>query len=487
MKIFSRSLRNTLFGILSMVLIGGCNSWLDIEPENELIKQEFWKTREDVMSVLAATYDAFRETTIKSFLLGEVRADFVSVAQGEFSEYAQIGKNDISRSNSKVGWGEYYNVINLANTLMYYAPEMQKVDNSLSDEELQGIEAEMIFLRSLSYFYLVRLWKDVPLVLSPTISDTVDFYLAKTDERIILDQIVEDLKYASQIAFTDELWGTPYYTGRANKLAIQALLADVMLWKEDYNGCLSYCDSVINEGSLSLASTNDWFDIYYPGNSPFESIFEIQYDDNIEGQENPMYYTMLYNIGVDIPEIAYSTKSPKDLRYINGRGPIWKFFGINESGKASARRSISSGTERDANFIYYRYTDILLIKAEALAELGSFDEAYELLNDVAERANLSSYNVGYSIEEFRTILLGERGREFALEGKRWFDILRFAKKEQFQGKQILIDILLGKAKDANELAIMKTKVIDTMSYYLPVHLEELQRNENLVQNPFYDR
>jgi hypothetical protein len=84
-------------------------------------------------------------------------------------------------------------------------------------------------------------------------------------------------------------------------------------------------------------------------------------------------------------------------------------------------------------------------------------------------------------------LLTERGREFAGEGKRWFDVLRFAKKNKFENKQIVMDILLGKASDANELAVMRTKVIDTMSYYLPIHQNEIQVNRNLVQNPFYDR
>ena len=50
-----------------------------------------------------------------------------------------------------------------------------------------------------------------------------------------------------------------------------------------------------------------------------------------------------------------------------------------------------------------------------------------------------------------------------------------------------MDVLLGKAGDANELAIMRAKVIDTMSYFLPVHEDEILYNKNMVQNPFYDR
>ena len=232
MKIYSSSIRNTILAVITVVLIGGCNSWLDIEPENELIKQEFWKTREDVMSVLAAPYDAFRETTIKSFLLGEVRADFVTVAQGEFSEYAQIGRNDISRSNSKVGWGEYYNVINLANTLMYFDDDVAAVDQTFTPELQRAIEAEAIFIRSMAYFHLVRVWKQVPLVMQASISDTSNLYVAKSPEHEIISKVIDDLIHAQELSYKLDFQGTDYFYGRANYYSITALLADIYPEKE---------------------------------------------------------------------------------------------------------------------------------------------------------------------------------------------------------------------------------------------------------------
>lgn len=484
MKRISKKFRIVVPVLLTIMIIGhtGCNDWLNIEPESELIKQEFWKTSDDVMAVMAATYNAMRETTIKSFLLGEVRADFISVAGGEFSDYSRIGNNDISSTNWVVRWGAYYNTINLANTVMYYAPLMQEVDKSISDRELEGIEAEMLFLRSLSYFYLVRIWKDVPLVLEPTISDTVDFYIPKSPENVVLNQVVDDLKRASALAFTDQFRGDLVdYKGRANKYAIQALLADVLLWQERYTECVTYCDSVINTGIFSLEPNTDWFDLYYPGNSMSESLFEIQYDDDLEGQENPMYYSLLNQINIAVEKIAYNVTA--DIRFLRKRGPIWKYRGTDQTG---AGFRVRTENERDANFIYYRYADILLMKAEALAELNDLENANNLVTTVAERAGVTHIPT-FSLEDFRNVLLAERGREFAGEGKRWFDVLRFAKKNGFEDKQRLVDILLGKASDAQELAIMRTKVIDTMSYYLPIHQDEIQFNRNLEQNPFYDR
>lgn len=478
--------------ILLVLFLGvqtSCNNWIDIEPENELIKQEFWKTSDDVMSVLAASYDALRGCTEKSFLLGEVRADIVSVSGGSYSDYNRIAYNDITSTNNACRWGEYYNTINLANTVMFYAPLIQELDKSLTDRMLQGIESEMLFLRSLSYFYLVRIWKDVPLVLEATISDTVDFYIPKSPENEVIDQIVKDLKRASALAFEGQFANDrPFYKGRANKFSIQTLLADVLLWDENYEEAIVYCDSVIASGRFALEPTSKWFDLYYPGNSLNESIFEIQFDDNLEAQQNSMYNELLNLsrfasslLSSDIDKAAYDPDI--DIRICGNSGPLWKYVGTDETGATSRRRRDS---QRDANFIYYRYADVLLIKAEASAETGNFDQANSLLREVAERAGTFATPI-YTLPEFRNAVLVERGREFAAEGKRWFDVLRFAKKEGFKEKKILTDIILAKASDAKELAIMRTKVIDTMSYYLPIHEDEVQVNRNLVQNPFYDR
>ena len=245
--------------------------------------------------------------------------------------------------------------------------------------------------------------------------------------------------------------------------------------------CITYCDSIRNAGLFSLETNVFWFDLFYPGNSMKESLFEIQYDDNLEAQENPMYLTLLDNLRTDLEKIAYDEDN--DIRFCKGRGPIWKYRGTDETGNNSRART---SDEHDANFIYYRFADVLLMEAEALAETGDFEDANYLVRQVAERAGVTHLPV-YSLSGFRNALLTERGREFAGEGKRWFDVLRFAKKNKFENKQIVMDILLGKASDANELAVMRTKVIDTMSYYLPIHQNEIQVNRNLVQNPFYDR
>lgn len=472
--------------IMIIFSLSSCNDWLSIAPENDLIKEKFWTKTDDVNGALAATYNAFRSAALESFVWGELRADMVTFGS-QFGNYQRIAASDINANNGAINWSKYYKTINLANTLMYYSNDVLAKDKTFTQKIKNGVDAEALFLRSLSYFYLVRVWKEVPLVIEPSISDTTNLFLPKSSEKQVINQIIKDLLYAKNIAYKTEFKGgannSKYFTGRANKYAIMSLLADVYLWDQQYKKCIDYCDSISNSGLYDLASYETWFTLYNPGNNPVESIFEIQFDDNLDSQENPIYNNMIQVSGAtQISFTKYFTNliNKDDLRNCLNNTPIWKYRGVDVN--SSVSRSFN---ERDANFIYYRYADIILMKAEALAELNKFAEANSLVRLTLERASMT-HTDATTLKDLRKAILDERAREFIIEGKRWFDLLRAAKRNNFENKQLIIDMILSGA-DIKKQAILRTKVYDTMSYYLPIPEHEVIFNQNMVQNPFYDR
>lgn len=470
--------------ILMAFTLSSCKDWLSIAPENDLIKEKFWTKTEDVNGALAATYDAFRDEGMNSFIWGELRADMVTFGD-QFGDFNRIAASDINTTNGVIKWTNYYKTINLANTLMFYDKEVFKKDKTFTQEMMDGVDAEALFLRSLSYFYLVRMWKEVPLVLEPSISDTSTLFIPKSKENVVLDQIIVDLLKAKDLAYTTQFRNDPkhpkYFNGRANKYSIMALLAQVYLWDQQYQKCVDYCDSITNTGLFSLEPTDTWFNLYNPGNSPVESIFEIQYDDNLDNQENPIYDRIVFQS----TQLRFTTKfrtimDVEDYRNCGANTPMWKYAGINVNTNVMRTRN-----QRDGNFIYLRYADVLLDKAEALCELNRLTEANELVSQIADRSGMSHINIVVK-DDLRKSILDERAREFIIEGKRWFDLLRSAKRNHFEKKQIIIDMILAGA-DIQKQAVLRTKVFDTMSYYLPIPEHEIRYNQNLVQNPFYDR
>ncbi len=482
--------KNNIFRLIFLAFILGaftlpaCNDWLDVEPDDELIMDRFWQKTADVEGALGATYNAMRSAVLQSFILGECRADLATFSGGQFSSYALIAASNISPTNSAVSWRSYYTAINLANTLMHFNKKVFEKDKTFTKEMMDAVDAEALFIRSLAYFYLVRLWKDVPLVLKPSISDTTNLFLPKSSEKEVIAQIIKDLTKAKDMAYTTKFRGSDYFYGRANKYSIMALLADVYLWDEQYQKSFDYCDSIINSGLYGLEGSETFFRIWYPGNSPIESIFEFQFNDKLDGQNNPIFNDLITTYGTI--NVSINTRKANlllqrdDYRRFGTQWAIWKYLGKDPFGLVQR-----NATERDANWIIYRYADIMLIKAEAAIELDRFTIANEIIRETLLRSNMP-YEENFDKKILREALLDERAREFFLEGKRWFDVLRAAKRNKFQNKQIIIDMILSGA-DIKQQAILRTKVYDTLSYYLPIAERELIYNQNLVQNPYYDR
>jgi hypothetical protein len=160
---------------------------------------------------------------------------------------------------------------------------------------------------------------------------------------------------------------------------------------------------------------------------------------------------------------------------------VWKYGG------ASAKR-LRSADQSSAHWFFYRYADVLLMKAEALNELGRGQEALDLVYTVRKRANaLAATDLMPSATDKKLIqdfILEERSREFCFEGKRWFDVLRNAKRNNYERLSILLS-MIAVSVPSNMQQSAQAKMKDYNSHYLPIYLYEIQTNNMLVQNPFY--
>jgi starch-binding outer membrane protein, SusD/RagB family len=146
-----------------------------------------------------------------------------------------------------------------------------------------------------------------------------------------------------------------------------------------------------------------------------------------------------------------------------------------------------SGQASSANFIVYRLADLYLMKAEAYSQKGSpdFEKALEYLNAVRTRSNMQPYTQVANAQAFEDLILMERAKELAFEGKRWFDLLRMGRRNNYARKDKLIDILIQNVTASQKL-VFKSRFSDPNGWYMPIHQSEIIKNRNLTQNPFYD-
>ena len=329
-----------------MPLFQSCDNLLDRTPYDGLIKSDFWQSEEDVRASLMGCYNQLQECLDSYIIWGDIRGDMLVVERG--NEAKEFNEQIISQYNELCNWKSFYVVINRANTVIENAPAAQEIDGNFSMEELESILAECYFLRALSYFYLVRTFKEVPLITASYATDDQEYYFPKSSTSEILTQILEDLDYAENMA-KNTYDNVMEDHGRATKWAILALKADALLWMgmenpAYYERCVEEADKVIQSGVYQMEEGINWFNLYFPGNS-MESIFELQYNAaflefndlvnwfSTEG-ESPAYSVALSNETSNVEfwkenlatEDVIRGKS-RSFATISGDNIVWKYSG----------------------------------------------------------------------------------------------------------------------------------------------------------------
>lgn len=469
-----------------------CGDWIELQPPDGLVREEYWKTKEDVEAVLMSAYEVFASMDRTLFIHGEIRADMVTGDDNQSTNEQLISEGNIYPDNSLCNWDDFYTVINSCNEVIKNGPEVQLIDNTFTDFQLQNLLSEAIFLRSLTYFYLVRIYKDVPLVLEPSESDNVDFYVEKSTDEEVLNHIITDLENYRLLAPNGNFATVEENKGRASKNAYEALLADIFLWRFNYEKTIEHVESIEASGEYFLLPGGLWFELFYPGNSP-ESIFELQFDGERNQRNSTFVLTFYQGEYYDPSQKAqqlFSFNTAREFirgennsirKYSEGDYIIWKYVGRAGDGK-----SFRSGNEtQSCNWIVYRYADVLLMKAEALSQLERYPEALAIINQIRERAEVAPINLANSPVAFEDAILEERALELAFEGKRWFDLLRMGRRNDFARKSNLIEIIVANVPSTQK-RIIGAKLSNPLGWYLPIYESEIERNLNLEQNPFYN-
>lgn len=537
-----------IFGVLFSILLPSCSDWLDPKPTNELVAEDYWKKTKDVQDAIMACYQGMtQEGFIERIVVGgEVRADnieLVSNREDRGQSLKDLIECNITPTNMYAKWEPFYKVINYCNTVLANAPSVKEFDPDYTDGLFAVDSAEVITIRSLVYFYLVRLYKDVPYIDFPYSDDNVNFNVKKASGDSILKVLVTDLERAERKAVKTRGNGflfsqlKKWNKGRITKNAVRALLADIYLWQGDYAKVISVCNTIL-EDVRNLADQNidytmfsgselylipntenlraySFANTFYPSDdltggstsrmTAAENIFELVFDNVNKGKEavkrlysskdaqNSAFLTVhqSLNSGNRIFPALVDGKEV-DVRKENSYGKflsdseIIKKYVVETSIGGGGGGSISYDTP--FNWIFYRLADIILMRAEAYIELGSpddFEEAYKAIMEVNKRSNLATtapVKPTFDKKTMRKFLLDERQREFLFEGKRWFDLVRFMERDKSSAD--IFNDYLARIYPFDK-TVVEEKYKDLNALYLPIHRDELRSNGNLEQNSFY--
>ena len=545
------------FAIVVAMTLTGCNEWLELMPDDSTIEEEFWQNGNQVESVVRSCYRYMQEDNVmqRIILWGELRSDEVQNGSAISVNETDIVNANVKSSNAFCNWASFYTVINYCNNVLEKAPGVQQLDANFDDATFQAYMAEAYTLRALCYFYLLRTFRDVPLVVESSKSDDADYNVSNRDtaawvsyyqlpvsaaafssetyplidqEHYVLDWIIDDLKTA--VAYAAKEWEGDENYGRVTRRAAEALLADCHLWRAsinepldpgqaatDYRACADVCDAILAETAAMEDATlvegaNLLREVFYAGNSA-ESIFELNFTTS--GHQNGGTATLygntlksrnphllaavsvqaLFNLNKansDDPDYDYRSKdffNPRDNH-------IFKYEGQTPPTDFGSRGATYTyrGSSSQANWIFYRLADIYLMKAEALAQLAASANELEavvaLCNQTYTRActtndevkDVLNPNVYASASDVQTLVLTERQRELMFEGKRWFDLLRLARRND----DVTTSWQYIESRYDDDVTTIRNKMSSIAAWYLPIYHNEMKINANLRQNEYYE-
>lgn len=454
------------YRIVSIFLLGGllsgglvsCKKLLDLKPEGSVYESVYWKTESDATSGLMGAYSLLRRSLT---LGGQGMSNFVygDFTTGVLSEGGDYALNFLVKGDQYYGtgtavddfrgdyiedfqdWSPYFRTITQANTVIEKVSKMPEsaFKNPANKRKIIG---EAYFIRAYTYFYMVRIWGDVPLVLQYDPDPVSSKNIQRSPEAVVLDSCAADMNKAKGLMS----WNSGGdHAVRADKGAAFALLAHVNRWKyfvtkETDQSLLTKAvaaiDSITASGKYELVPAVN-FDKLFKGRSS-EGIFEINTSaDQMEYQPGGGFYR--YTLGApylpgkgkstifdsDVINAFFTDSDDARYEYYFDRNKVddiilTKYIGKNNQNRVFLNASNTSSGFVDCNISIFRLAEMKLLRAECNELLGRSGEALTDLNDVKRRSNVGNY----SGADLKTEIFEETFRELFCEGHSWYDMVR---------------------------------------------------------------
>lgn len=481
------------------LIIAGCEDFLNKSPLDTVNTENFYQTADDAIAAINATYQPLQRPKLHNMRMwttdiiagdSEVGANPVDANDGiETKDQARFITTTDNRGVLDLYQGP-------APGILYANLVLQKVPSIVMDEVLKNrILGEAKFLRAYYYFILVRFFGDIPLILEPQTPGD-DLRPTRTPKDEVYAQIIKDLEEAmEQLPVREEYASAD--NGRVSKGSAAGMLAKVHLTLGNWQEVVNLCDQL---AALGYKLNPTYERNFNPDTeNSIESLFEIQYlspVNNFWDDANQSSWTTNFMGPRDSPltAVGWGWNQPTqefvdsyeegDLRkdvtiFYEGcpqfDGKDYKASMSYVTGYAVRKFVLpatyvptgSSGSP--LNWPVLRYAEVLLMKAEALNELGMTTQAEEPLNEVRRRGGLEDIQSGLNQDAFREAVLHERRIELAFEGHRWFDLIRVQ-----NGEYALTFLHSIGRTNATEKHLL-----------FPIPQVERDVNPNLTQNPGY--
>jgi hypothetical protein len=514
-------MKKILLAICIVFTVVSCNNdYLETPSLTQIAEGNFWQSEADAFLALNGVYSTLQSRSMYGGNLNGWQGfpGFDGLGDNAFNQYKWEGPGifmegtyDPTNGQFTEVWNDTYRGIARVNAVIKNVNEIS--EDLVPLESKEALLGQSYFLRALFYFNLAVYYEDAPLITEPQTLENA--YVPKNTYSEITEQIREDLKFAIKslpVSHPDDLYGY------ATKGAALGLFARVQLYNKQYDG--EFGVLALTEQALGLGYSlhDNYAALFTQANetSP-EIVFSIRFlrgADTNNGEvfsgtyagtpkidQRPMpnlvndYYctdglpitsSPLYNAADQ-----RLNRDPRALATIYFKGdqyyddPVRVFPGNGPTGYGM-RKYIRTGPDSEGNasfgessqdFYLIRYADILLMRAEAMAETGDVTGATALVNQVRARVGMPSVEsvegaVGQA--QMIQIVRHERRVELALEGLRFMDLKRWGTVEEGFNRAV-----------SDGASGYNPQYLGKRSEIFPIPQVEIDVNPNLKQHPAY--
>ncbi len=493
-----------------LLVLSSCSEdFFNRYPTDKMTLENYMKTVPEIESVLNAAYGGMRGNYANSIVyFGDLPTDNAyDYKLNNSQSHISLHESTVDSKNSIISdlWYACYQVINRCNLVI---EAMDRV--APEDDRYEEIVGQARFIRGYTFYLMVRIWGDVPLVLEDIKDYMTVFSYGRDSVDEVYKTIVEDFEAAERML--PDFWPSAD-KGRVSAVAAKAMLGDVYLTRGQHSKAKTYFYQIIDKEGAQLGLLDDYAAIFDANNANNkEVIFSIQYAHNqTPSMSNYLGNASLGNIqgqyvdpegegkskiyGVNILMMTHELEAKftagdkrRSVIYTGISSPDYlctipmtlKYFDYQNVADGK-----SGNPDSGCKTIVSRYSDILLKYAECLADEGDLDGAIAQLERVRGRAGLTT-----SVESDKAAVLqaiaDERQLELCMEGHRWFDLLRthkaaevmddfYKRKNAPQLHETILEYEYGNNSSLEEFELV---------YPLPYAQVELNKNV-LKQNPVY--
>lgn len=485
---------------LTFFLTSCMDEFLKESPVDRYVVGNFYSSQSDAEAAVTAAYAKLFDIYERNmFILCDLPADTEKNGLGmpnQFLQNLEYLRHTSQNQFAREMWLQNYSAIARANTAIINIPTIEM------DETVKArLVSEAKFLRALFYFNLVRFYGDVPLVTK--LESVNDALVGRSPVEDVYSLIISDLQDAESnlpVSYAEK------DMGRATKGAAKILLGKVYLTRHEFSKASEKLAEVINnEGEYGYGLLENFRDNWNASTeNGKEMVFSVEFmDPPGNGNSAMVLQGPKYSLpgGFAVLGLVNSNEADIPTRDLYDR------FDNDDQRKAGTFRkdfvslidgSIHTSTipiftkyweenetnpnNSDANMHVIRYADAILMYAEALNEIGQLSLALVQVNRIIERAHQSSdYNETTGDQnELREIIYEERHKELAMEGHRWFDLVRTGRFVERMKDHAAYEAGVA---ESNKVEIAQN--IGDHMILMPIPQREIDLNPLLTQNPGY--